>query len=335
MKNSSASNSGAVIFTILFSAALLYTNGIVSPALATIGQAFPDKSAETVQLIYSIPKIMLFICSLLSGVIASRLSIKKCMVLGCVFQALGTLPAWFGGFGFLLFSRVLFGIGYGLIFPMVSAAITDLFSGDKRTALMGIKSAVGSIFSIIMQMLGGYLVTHSWRMVFLEFLIAVPVFFFVLFFLPDTGPKGNRKQGYNLRHQTGSMWLVLLFAMLVMLLANAFFEDVSFVVKERGIGTPKQAGAILSVFSACSCAAGFGYVLFQKFLRRYTAPVTAALMGASLLIAFFSRNLPLMYAAAALYGLGFGLFNPGLALLVADRSRAADEVPECSPCILR
>jgi hypothetical protein len=34
-----------------------------------------------------------------------------------------------------------------------------------------------------------------------------------------------------------------------------------------------------------------------------------------------------MYAAAALYGLGFGLFNPGLALLVADRSRSADEVP--------
>ena len=31
MKNSSASNSGAVIFTILFSAALLYTNGIVKP----------------------------------------------------------------------------------------------------------------------------------------------------------------------------------------------------------------------------------------------------------------------------------------------------------------
>ena len=41
---------------------------------------------------------MLFICSLLSGVIASHLSIKKCMVLGCVFQALVTLPAWFGGF---------------------------------------------------------------------------------------------------------------------------------------------------------------------------------------------------------------------------------------------
>lgn len=85
----------------------------------------------------------IFICSLLSGVIASRLSIKKCMVLGCVFQALGTLPAWFGGFGFLLFSRVLFGIGYGLIFPMVSAAITDLFSGDKRAALMGIKRLAG------------------------------------------------------------------------------------------------------------------------------------------------------------------------------------------------
>lgn len=80
MKNSTASNSGVVIFTILTAAALLYTNGIVSPALATIGQAFPERSAETVQLIYTIPKIMLFVCSLLSGYIASFLSIKKCMI---------------------------------------------------------------------------------------------------------------------------------------------------------------------------------------------------------------------------------------------------------------
>ena len=28
-----------------------------------------------------------------------------------------------------------------------------------------------------------------------------------------------------------------------------------------------------------------------------------------------------------MFGLGFGFFNPGLALLVADRSRMADEVP--------
>jgi MFS family permease len=95
-----ASGSVAVVFTILVSASLLYTNGIVSPALATIGQAFPGKGADTVQLIYSIPKMMLFVFALLSGYVASRLSIKKCMLLGCVFQALGTLPAWIGGFGF-------------------------------------------------------------------------------------------------------------------------------------------------------------------------------------------------------------------------------------------
>ena len=45
------------------------------------------------------------------------------------------------------------------------------------------------------------------------------------------------------------------------------------------------------------------------------------------ILAFFSGTLPLMYAAAALYGVGFGLFNPGMALLVADRSRMVDEVP--------
>ena len=77
-------------------------------------------------------------------------------------------------------------------FPMVSATIADLFSGNKRAAMMGIKSAVGSIFSIAMQMLSGYLVIRNWRLVFLEFLTAVPVFFLVLLFLPDTGPKEGR-----------------------------------------------------------------------------------------------------------------------------------------------
>jgi hypothetical protein len=210
---------------------------------------------------------------------------------------------------------------------MVSSAITDLFSGNRRAAMMGIKSAVGSIFSIAMQTLSGYLVIRNWRLVFLEFLTAVPVFFLVLLFLPDTGPKEGRNAGYNLRRQSGSMWLVLIFSMLVMLFLNAFMIDISYVVEERGMGTAKQAGAVLSVFSACSCVGGFVFVWFQQLLRRYTVPVAAALLGASLLLAFFSRSIPLMYVAAAVFGLGFGFFNPGMALLVADRSRMPDEVP--------
>ena len=136
---------------------------------------------------------------------------------------------------------------------MVSATIADLFSGNKRAAMMGVKSAVGSIFSIAMQMLSGYLVIRNWRLVFLEFLTAVPVFLLVLLFLPDTGPKEGRNAGYNLRQQSGPMWLVLIFSMLVMLFLNAFMIDISYVVEERGMGTAKQAGVILSVFSACSC----------------------------------------------------------------------------------
>ena len=42
------------------------------------------------------------------------------------------------------------------------------------------------------------------------------------------------------------MWLVLIFSMLVMLFLNAFMIDISYVVEERGMGTAKQAGVILS-----------------------------------------------------------------------------------------
>lgn len=53
-------------------------------------------------------------------------------------------PVVLNGFAVLIASRVIFGVGHGLIFPLASAIINQLFTGKQRDRLMGIRAGVGA-----------------------------------------------------------------------------------------------------------------------------------------------------------------------------------------------
>lgn len=173
--------------TALIVALLMYTTSMTTPALSAIQEAFPDASAETVKLISSIPSLMLCIFSLVSGWLTTKLSIKKCIIIASILILVGVLPAFTGDMTFIIFTRVVFGAGYGLIFPLASAVITDLFEGAKKDTMMGWKSAIGALAGVVFQTLGGVLTAYSWRYAFLGFLLVIPILVMVLIFLPDTG----------------------------------------------------------------------------------------------------------------------------------------------------
>ena len=174
-------------------ALLMYTTSMTTPALAEIAKAFPDASGETVKLIGSIPSLMLCIFSLVSGWLTRKVSIKKAILIASALIFAGVLPAFFGDMNFILFTRVVFGAGYGLVFPLASAVVTDLFDGSEKDAMMGWKSAVGALAGVVFQSLGGILAAYSWRFSFLGFLLVIPIVILVLFVLPDTGVQKTAK----------------------------------------------------------------------------------------------------------------------------------------------
>ena len=121
--------------TSLVVALLMYTTSMTTPALSAIAGAFPDASAETIKLISSIPSLMLCIFSLVSGWMTTKPSIMKCVLIASGLIFVGILPSFFGGIEFIIFTRVIFGAGYGLIFPLASAVVTDLFEGAKKDTM--------------------------------------------------------------------------------------------------------------------------------------------------------------------------------------------------------
>lgn len=303
--------------TPLIFALLIYTKGMQTPALATIAAAFPDVPESIIKLIDTIPALMMCVFSLLTGWMTTRLSLKKCALIACVLHAFGVLPIFGGGIRSILLSRVIFGAGYGMIQVLASAIITDLFAGNTKSTLMGLKSGLGALAGIVLPLLGGILVVYDWRYCFIDMLLSVPILLIIAFFLPDTGAKKSKSGGMEGR-LTRSLFLLILLAFLLNAMFYSFMMDMSFVVKADNLGTPAQAGSVISMFSAFTFVGASCYVLVEKLFKQTMPGIAALFLGSGLLTALYAPNLTVLYVAGALFGLGFGFTQPCLALLAAS-----------------
>lgn len=322
MTEASKSKYGIVVKAATLSVALLmYTTSMTTPALAEIAKAFPDVSGETVKLISSIPSLMLCIFSLVSGILTRKVSIKKSILLASALIFVGVLPAFFGNMSFVLFTRVVFGAGYGLVFPLAAAVVTDLFEGAQKDAMMGWKSAIGALAGVVFQSLGGVLASYSWRYSFLGFLLVIPIVLLILFALPDTGvreakqTKGTDASGSK---YTKTLAICGVVGFLLNSVQFSFMQDMAIFLAADEIGSALDAANVLSTFTAFSFIAGLVYVGAAKILKRYTPVIAIFLVGIAFAIAMTAGSLPVFFVAAAIFGLGFGFTNPALTLTAAS-----------------
>ena len=111
----------------------------VAPALAQIGAAFPDKSAEEIQLLMSIPSLGTVIASLVAVPVAARLGRRKSVILGLViFCVTGLMPCFVENWTLIILSRFGIGVGCGFVNPLNTAAIFSLFNeGEEVDTLLG------------------------------------------------------------------------------------------------------------------------------------------------------------------------------------------------------
>lgn len=303
-------------------AVLMYTSSMTTPALAEIQSAFPDAAPETIKLISTIPSLMMVFFSLVAGKLTEHISIKKVITISMILIFIGGIPSAFvGNLPFIIAMRVVFGAGYGMVFPMASAVIADLFVGDQANRLMGFKSAVGAAAGVIFQMLGGVLAAYNWRWSFLGFLLVIPIAVLVWFKLPDTGVKRVEKQSENEavsgKKLTTMTWVFSLCCFLFNIFQFSFMTNVSMVMSADNIGTTAESSLVLSIFSGASFVIGLLYGSVAKATRKYTASIAVLIVGLAFVIMIVASSYPMFIIASIIFGIGFGMFNPAITMAVA------------------
>ncbi|WP_286946427.1 MFS transporter [Acetobacterium sp. UBA5834] len=302
-------------------ALLMYTTSMTTPALAEIAKAFPDAAPETIKLLSTIPSLMMVFFALISGKLTQYISIKKIISIAMVLIFIGGIPsAFIGNLQFMIFMRFVFGAGYGLVFPMASAVITDLYSGQQANKLMGFKSAVGAAAGMVFQMMGGMLAAYNWRFSFLGFLLVIPIALIIWFKLPDTGVKKPEKvddSAIKEKKVTTMTYILAVACGLVNMVQFSFMTNVAMVMKADGIGNATQSATVLSIFTASAFVVGLLYGNIAKRLKQYSASFGILCVGLSFVILLSANSLTLLILGAIIFGIGFGIFNPAIVMAVA------------------
>lgn len=289
----------------------------VSPALGQIKLAFPDASDLAVQLVLTLPPLIIIPIGLLSGRLAGRMPKRMIVLIGMVIYLLAGVGGGFmNSMVMLLVSRAFLGVGTGLIAPLSLSLIADFYDGDERSTTMGQSSAIATMGGIFLPLISGWLSVFSWRYAFAAYLIAIAVFILVWFYLPEP-PTAPETKGSRGKLPAGVFGLGLL-TVLLMVVFYLLPTKIALFIQEIGIGDSRQSGLVIASLNLAAFLIGMSFGKLRKYLKRFTPLFGITVLTLGLTLIYFSSNIALISVGMFLSGLGIGSLMPLLFLSTAN-----------------
>jgi len=296
----------------LLSVALLtvMAGAAVSPAVATIAEAFSGTSPELIKLVVTLPPLMVIPFALLAGKLTDAFGKKKVLLTGLFLYLIGGVGGGFAAtIDVLLLSRALLGLSVGLIMPISTALVSDFFEGDEATRMMGWISASNHLGGMAAQIISGALATLCWRYAFGAYGLACVAIAMVLFFLPE--PTEKEKTTPNAKPRLpATVYLCGGAIFLLMLVFYTVPVNISLFIAQENMGTAASSGL------ACALITGAGFVMglcFQKVLATlniFSVVAGIAIMGCGLGMLSVADEITHVCFGVALVGLGEGYLLP-------------------------
>ena len=140
--------------------------------------------------------VIYMLCETITIPIAGKLSDKygrrPLFLIGCGIFLLGSLLAGLSNsIELFLFSRALQGFGGGIMIPVSTAAVGDLYDSHKRGKMLGMINSLFAIGSGIGPIIGGYIAeVTSWHW---AFFVNIPLFIICFAIVASRYPKTERQ----------------------------------------------------------------------------------------------------------------------------------------------
>ena len=315
-----------LIFSITVTGIL--SNTLVGPAIPDILEAFdqPDSRAGFFVAAGTLPGIVM---APVIGILADRYG-RRAVLVPCLvaFGAFGLLSALAPTFPALLALRLCQGIGSAGLINLAVVLIGDHWTGLERARLVGQNAAILTLSLAVFPPLGGALTElGGWRLSFAPYALGLATAILIYRRLDANRPT----QAVSVRQQlrgAGSavrehdvLGSISIGFVIFMLIFGLFLTAMPVHLETEFGLSAGQRGLVIAIPAITSTMAA----LRLGWLRARVGAV-ALLSGAAVLftIAFVvigaAHTLPILFAAALLYGLGEGVFIPTLQDIVAGSS---------------
>jgi len=235
----------------------------VSPGLHSVGDAL-NVPYTSLMLMLTVPVLVSVPVALFVGPITGTLlRYRTVLSVGLLLMAIGGMaPFWLRDWTMILVARGLFGIGQGIIMPLVLALIFGLVDAENQATMMGMQNVVSGVAGMIFSVIAGILAGMSWNYPFLLNAIALVALVIVLLFLPEP-EKGTVRLPADVTLAVRPklldglppvIWLYSILTFVYAILTFPAMANISIVFHELGL-SPAQAGTALMLLTGGATAA--------------------------------------------------------------------------------
>jgi len=328
-------NGGKLTATVLSISLLTVMAGAaIAPALGIIRDHFSDAPDMLVQLIVSLPALLIIVTNLLFPRLCSLLKTRSLALTGLLLYVVAGAGCFFvDDIWLLLAMRALLGVSVGMIMPLSTGLLAYYFPPERQASLMGLSAAMNQMGGVVATLLAGLLANIEWNYAFLVYLLGLVAVVLVLLYLPDERLKGGSGPSLGLMKRfhpsVAGMFLVMILF---------FIYPTRFALSAHA-GTGLSNNAITFIMVGLDVVAFLVGLVFGKLMQgfrygmKYVAP--AGFIAGYLLLSLGS-DLPLLLAGSAVIGIANGIGVPYLntiASMKAGKEAASTVMPLLSAAL--
>lgn len=285
----------------------------ISPILEDLSRIFPAASELEIQMLTSLPSLLIIPFVLLAGWLSERggESLKLLAVGLLIFFVSGVACIFAKDIRLLIVASCIMGAGAGIAVPYSTGLVVRYFTGDSRVQQLGISSAVNNLSLVIATAVVGWLAAKDWHLAFTVYLLPV-VALVLLLALRDAKPAPEPEESDQLRQSKINWWRlsglsVLYFIITFTTLVITFY--LSFLLEKYRF--PQEFSSVMiSLFFLAIMLPGFVLNSVIRRVRSMTMFVSLVLVVVGLLLVGTIPDIPLMTLGVILTGVGYGVLQP-------------------------
>ena len=292
------------IYSLSMANALVGTG--ISPALSSISAYFSDAPQVLVQMVVSLPSLMVLVVSLFYSPLTNRVSMRNICVLSLGLFTVGGMWGFFvENIYMLIFTRVLVGLAYGMMLPMSVGLVSYFYDKDQQQKLNGNIVVIAALVSILFMVIVGYLASISWRLCFLSYSFGIPCMWYCWQFIPNVTLKSPKnKISFSLVKRVFPFALGIFSTMIMYF---ALLNNCSRIVLAEGTVNPAIIGMVTSIQTLASMITGLFTDKLKKLLGQKLRLTIWVLALASALALSVPSSVVFLVIGLVCFGVALGL----------------------------
>lgn len=284
----------------------------ISPILGDLNHIFPQATDLEIQMLTSLPSLLIIPFVLLSGRLSVGKDKLKILVVGlAIFFLSGVACLFARSMALLIVISCVLGIGAGMVIPFSTGLVVDYFTGDYRVRQLGYSSAINNLTLVLATVLTGYLAKVDWHLPFLVYTlpgISLALSFFLKRQRSVPEPAQSLQMRQKMIDRRKLVWLMLFyffitFAVLVVTYYAAFLVD------DYRIDSA-FSGVLISLFFLSIMLPGLLIDRIIRRLRQNINLISLLSIFLGLLLTGLFREKGWLVAGVVLTGLGYGVMQP-------------------------